>query len=136
MNQNQFEKLAEMSESPKKVSIQDLLNKEERTLLYGYTCDRDTFHIYLRSGELHKIIFKHNEHKPSVHKHGQELPLEGIVPNKRLYPEACDFEFCVLLSSVGINLPFTTFDESREKKKFYTQVVQPSGNLSAWESCK
>lgn len=30
------------------VDVYDLDNKNDRTLLYGYTCDRDTFHVYIK----------------------------------------------------------------------------------------
>ena len=33
------------------------------------------------------------------------------VPDKRLYPEKCDYHFCKLLKEKGIDLPFTTFSE-------------------------
>ncbi|WP_316207486.1 hypothetical protein [Bradyrhizobium sp. SZCCHNR3118] len=33
----------------------------------------------------------------------------SLVPNKRLYPEACDFDFCMKLAALGVHLPFTTY---------------------------
>ena len=44
---------------------------------------------------------------------------EDYIPDKRLYPETCDFMFCALLKSAGIYLPFTAFDKNRPDKKFY-----------------
>ena len=34
-----------------------------------------------------------------------------FIPDKRLYPESCDYEFCCLLKERGITLPFTRFDK-------------------------
>jgi hypothetical protein len=136
MNENQFELLKKTSEQEKRVYLKELTNKKDHTLLYGYTCERETFHVYIRHGEIHKIIFDSNSHKPRVHEHGDSLSLHGIVPDKRLYPEACDFEFCELLMKMGVSLPFTTWDEKREEKTFHSHVAQPSGNLSAWQSMK
>ena len=28
------------------INAKDLLNTKDRTLLYGYTCTRETFHVY------------------------------------------------------------------------------------------
>jgi hypothetical protein len=35
---------------------------------------------------------------------------EDFVPDKRLYPARCDFEFCCALKRLGIDLPFTNFN--------------------------
>ena len=35
-----------------------------------------------------------------------------FVPDKRLYPERCDYNFCRLLKEKGIHLPFTTWDDT------------------------
>lgn len=60
-----------------------------------------------------------NEAKP---KNMRKLSVKtnyGYVPDKRLYPEACDFEFCRLLKERGISLPFTVFNSERVAKDFY-----------------
>lgn len=36
------------------------------------------------------------------------------VPDKRLYPERCDYNFCLLLKERGVHLPFTTWTEPIE----------------------
>lgn len=136
MKKNQFEALNSIRSEDKIVSLKDIANKKDRTLLYGYTCERDTFHVYIRHGELHRIVYNREDHKPLAHDHGESLKLDSIVPDKKLYPEACDFDFCALLVKSGVNLPFTTWDDTREEKTFYASVAQPSGNLSAWVSVK
>lgn len=44
---------------------------------------------------------------------------EDYIPDKRLYPETCDFMFCALLKSADVYLPFTAFNKNRPDKKFY-----------------
>lgn len=44
---------------------------------------------------------------------------EYYIPDKRLYPEACDYHFCKLLKDKGVNLPFTSYNERRTKADFY-----------------
>ena len=85
----------------------DLKNQEDRTLLYGYTCERDTWHVYLKDGKIHVVIYEYKQSPREVN----TATNEGFVPDKRLYPERCDFEFCKLLADYDVYLPFTTYDE-------------------------
>lgn len=48
-----------------------------------------------------------------------------IHKNKRVYPEASDYEFCKKLLDIGVYIPFTTFDENREEKQFYGATKNP-----------
>jgi hypothetical protein len=92
-------------------------NYDDRTLLYGYDVDRATWHLYVEDGEvlLHRyrmeasilrINFRH-----AVFPEGEIERL--VVPNKRLYPERCDFEFCQWARQMKHwHLPFTKWDET------------------------
>lgn len=89
------------------LSVNDLENHNDRTLLYGYTCERETFHVYLKNNEFHRVIYHDITDM-------RELKIEyngEFIPDKRLYPESCDYEFCCLLKERGIELPFTWFNE-------------------------
>jgi hypothetical protein len=33
------------------------------------------------------------------------------VPDKRLYPERCEYHFCRMLKEKGVHLPFTTWND-------------------------
>src|SRR5687768_1965196 len=82
---------------------------DPKTLLYGYDTDRYTWHTYQdEQGHLSRVVYNHNGDLLN-RIHGFQLCVDFLVPNKRLYPEACDFEFCKELKSLGIGLPFTTF---------------------------
>ena len=53
MNKTAYLYLRSIEEIPKPVlSAEDLKDKSDRTLLYGYTCDRDTWHVYLEDGKI------------------------------------------------------------------------------------
>jgi hypothetical protein len=58
-----------------------------------------------------------------LHQHKEftqiDLLKNEIVPNKRLYPETCDYEFCRLLVQRNQALPFTTYNETRSQERFY-----------------
>ena len=89
------------------ISADLLRNKSARTLLYGYTSERDTWHVYLdENGKIQTVKYGY----------GEDAPINAInvswneeyIPSKRLYAEKCDFEFCSLLKQQDIDLNFTT----------------------------
>lgn len=97
-------------------------HQENRTLLYGYTCDNKSFHVYLKDGEIHTVVYdledfpEENICKP---KDMREIAVNvdnDYIPDKRLYPEACDYLFCTLLLERGICLPLTSFDKDNDGK--------------------
>lgn len=91
----------------KVLSGSDLVNKANRTLMYGVTIDRDVFHTYLFCGEIFTVI----ERKDG------DLLLRNVesnyqfVPDKRAFPGGCDYEFCRLLRSSDVWITFSDFDE-------------------------
>jgi hypothetical protein len=97
-----------------------LLDATARTLLFGYTVERATHHVYLdAAGDVHVLVYKpiaNDRFALLSHSVGQTggpavKTNQDYVPNKRLYPESCDSEWCYLLQSTGVSLPFTNFDE-------------------------
>lgn len=92
-------------------------NYEDRTLVYGYDCDRNTVHVYLRDQVVHKVVYS-----------GLTIPQEAqtvfndpqdLVPNKRLYAETCDYDFCLFLAKKHVNMAFTKPNDARKVEKFY-----------------
>lgn len=109
------------------VSARDLENQEDRTLLYGYTVDRDTWHVYLRDGVIHRFVYSPDYNVRVVPEPDQwafqnvnALSYdyfqtwyngEALIPSKRLYPNHCDYEFCSFMKSNGFSLPFGNWVE-------------------------
>lgn len=120
MNKIEFDTLNEdISRELVLVDAAMLLDQTPRTLVYGYTCERDTFHVYLAEDGIHKVIYDHHGLiRQHVTEHDQ-IRASECVPDKRLYPEACDFEFCALLKRRGVTLPFTTWNDSRRPALFH-----------------
>lgn len=88
MKKEEFEKLSEIKKSEDLITVKDLVNKKDRTLLYGYTCSRETFHVYLKNLEIHTIIYQMDylTNKPI---NMREILVEDnykYIPDKRLYP--------------------------------------------------
>lgn len=49
---------------------------------------------------------------------------DDYIPEKRLYPEICDFNFCEMLKKIGYNLPFTSWNDVRPVSKFYGLTLE------------
>lgn len=116
MNKAEFQTIEKLNQTPKVLSVHDFQDKTPRTLLYGYTSNRFTWHVYLEEGTLDIVTLSYRDEKKNVCVIEENT---DFLPDKRLYPEACDYEFCRLLKQQGLSLPFTNWDEKREEKRFY-----------------
>jgi hypothetical protein len=88
------------------IDARALTNKTPRTLIYGYTCDRDTFELILLAG--HEPCFSLYIDEKLIFM-GCHIEPDRCVPDKRIYPAKSDFEFCSILKSHGVYLSFTTY---------------------------
>jgi len=89
-----------------------------KTLLYGYTCERETFHVYIKNEQIYVVVYSTEYVKGApTPKNMRQIKVTSnrdYVPDKRLYPERCDYNFCKLLKEKGVQLPFTTWSEPVE----------------------
>jgi len=129
MTKEEYQQLSQVMPKPEKtINVSDLANQEPRTLLWGYTTERLSHHIYIKDGLMHLFQYEGRSSWSGLgHKFymfGPELPIETIIPAelKRLYPEACDAEFCGLLRGMGSYLPFTTWNDKREPQQYHGEV--------------
>lgn len=109
------------------VGVDELQDKSDRTLIWGYTCDRDSFHVYLKDEKLFAVTYKFGGDILNLVE-GTHIPAVSALPDKRVYPEACDLEFCNLLLSKGAEPPFTTFNDERPYKQFHGKLVENLNN--------
>jgi hypothetical protein len=116
----QYKLLQQTPAKPPVVGVEQLVDRTPRTLLYGYTAERHTWHVYLdEDGQIHRVMYDHDD-EVLMHTSGPTgYCSENVhyIPNKRLYPESCDFEFCQLLTKTGERLPFTTFDAAYDERR-------------------
>jgi len=98
------------------IGVADLNNRSDRTLLYGYDVGRDSFHVYLRDGLIHLVKYRSTE--PPHFTRSDVFFEDGhdLVPNKRVYPESCDFEFFCALRVRGIPFAMRNFDPERAER--------------------
>lgn len=88
-----------------KVSPNDLADRSNRVLVYGYTTDRDTFSVSLEDGLFVGRCYASNTENPpaawrsSSPDEGRSVAL--LVPNKRIYPHKSDADFLLLLHERG-----------------------------------
>ena len=104
------------------IKVEDLSNTEDRTLIYGYTCERKDFHVYIKDKKICVVIYRTTYSPLRRPEQMQEIIptiAREYVPDKRIYPAACDFEFCRLLQDRGVTLPFTSYDDRDTNKKFF-----------------
>ncbi len=110
------------------------MDEADRTLLFGYDHERVTWHLYIRNHD----IFLHR-YSPlqdtidlinvSTTTRMRSVLQAAIIPNKRLYPEACDFEFCQWVKLQGLTLTFTTYGSlarSRNENGYYGEIITGS----------
>lgn len=83
-----------------------------RTLAYGYTCSRQTWHVYKDISTINKVVYNW-QGDVLEHWRGLRAPMRSLVPDKRLYPEATDYGFAKAARQRGLVLPFTTWDDER-----------------------
>lgn len=129
MTEEQMEELKEIGEIYRYVRIDMLNDQSDRTLLWGYTCNRADWHVYIKHGQIHLhssggvAEWQRQDGKTNIDLCKDEYLWRELIPDKRLYPEACDYEFCKLLKELGAHMPFTTYNNRREPKKYHGPVI-------------
>lgn len=128
MTRKEFENLKNIEkETPIKIKVSDLKNKEDRTLIYGYDLDRRDFHLYLKNEKFYLI--NGNEIDYFFLQDLEEISKYSCIPNKRIYPEICDYEFCKLLKEKGVNFSFTVYKENFDERKIYGLTIEDLKNV-------
>jgi len=119
MDLNQYNALETNAGKKTSIEASELTDQTDRTLIYGYTVERLSFHLYLENGTFHRVIYDGDKVFLAGETGVESLALAQCVPDKRVYPERCDFEFCRILKSRDVSIPFTTFDPNVEARAFY-----------------
>ena len=116
MRKEWFEKLNQIDEEKYKIITADDLRPYlyDKTLMYGFTCERKTFHVYVKNGEIYVVTYNNDYSTDKVRpKNMEQIVVNSnydYVPDKRLYPERCEYHFCKMLKEKGVHLPFTTWN--------------------------
>lgn len=149
MKKDLFNKLSEIDKAAEAIiGIQELKPFiDNRTLLYGYTCKRETFHVYLKDQKIYTVIyetdysinyekelesFMRGDPRPKNMRQIEVKSNRDFVPDKRLYPERCDYHFCRLLKERGIELHFTHWSEEvlPNERGYYGFTLEDTDELT------
>lgn len=100
----------------------------DRTLIYGYTCKKETFHVYIKDKQIHAVVYNTDYlNDPPRPKNMREIIIKSnrdYIPDRRLYPERCDYRFCEMLKRKDISLLFTGWTVGVGLKDFYGFVLE------------
>lgn len=123
MKEKELKELMLRAESPRKLNAAMLKNAVSRTLLFGGTRNRDSFHVYLGADARLHLVEYDKDGFLVRHATEDELLLEEYEPSRHAYPEACDFEFCKLLQDNGVHPNFLQYEESPAAAVFYGKLL-------------
>lgn len=122
MNKEQMAILNNRVKTGRYISANEIINtigRVETTLLYGYTIDRNTFHIYLKNGLIHKIIYNDVIDYMQRHRSDVRFIADQLVPSKRVYPGRTLFTFAKMLIDItGEQIPFTVWEHNLDEKDY------------------
>lgn len=130
MTPEQLEMLNNFTAEEQTVTSQDVVNAtgvSDGTVLYGYSRNYDhghertyTNHVYMADGVLHLVDYRpvRGGYKLVRHVTG-EVRVEDACPKKRIYPEATNYDFAVLLRDRGGDLSLTNHNADRPVAQFY-----------------
>jgi len=95
-------------------NARDFINKQDRTLAYGYDFDSNTVHLYFKDGEIHYVVF---DFRDVILRHDVgDIPFDFRYGVKRMYPHAYDREALEFFKREN-NVPSTTvYDEETAKR--------------------
>lgn len=125
MTKEELEKLNNIeNEKSQLVTVGDLpFTIKNQTLLYGYTCSRETFHVYIKNGQIHVVVYETAYSDDTARPiNMREIKVEinkDYVPDKRVYPERSNYYFCSLLMQKDVDIHFTSWTEDSEPKPYY-----------------
>jgi hypothetical protein len=127
MNRIEFESLKDAEGLDTRIWAKDF---PEGTLLYGYTRERETFHIYKMGSQIHRLVCHKGEPPGCIidHQHGEHLPADILSPDKRVYPGRTRLDFVLALKKKDVPVIFTNFNDDEpqvEVGQFVGLVVEP-----------
>ena len=110
MTKNEYNEFLKIpSNASKCITIDNLTDKTDRTLLFGRTTENKIFHVYVKNCQIHIVTYqpkwKHNQCEAQDVNEIIPNTDEDFIPSHKVYPERSDFEFCKLLKSRNVDIP-------------------------------
>lgn len=110
-----------------KIRIKDaksFIDTREGTLLWGRTDYDDEFHVYIKGGLLHRIVYSSREDLIIDHIQGKSLDAEDLLPDSRVYPEATSMDFLMAMLKAGFVPPLTKYNHKRKAAQWYGKTLE------------
>ena len=105
---------------------------KNRTLIYGCTSEGLIFHVYLKKMQIHSVTYKMDystkKPRPINMKEIKITSNADYIPDKKIYPEKCDFIFCKVLLDHDVDLPLAPFCVNNSPKEFYGFTLEDANN--------
>lgn len=109
------EEFGQLKGKPSLIDVEELSSWEGRMLIYGYNLDRKAYEVKLERTDAEYSTFSRPEFVITVDDvetyRATTINAHRCIPDKRVYPERCDYEFCALLISRHIHIPFLSYSE-------------------------
>lgn len=129
MNPTEFDSLCNLK-SPV-VNLYMLADKTPRTLLYGYSLvpKEDSYviayrHVYLGDDhKIHVVTYEEMSRKLVSYKAATEISAHDCLPGRFACKSESDFEFCKLLYSKGLAVPWLPDSETVVAKPLFHNAL-------------
>ena len=124
-------KLVQQRDHRPKVTAAQFASGGDRTLIYGYTAERDTFHVYVQDGRLHRFVYRQYVDAFIVvsYESAQSMHGTNMVPGKAIYWRRSDFDAVWFLAVLDVYMHFKESGpaviERTEKPQFEGVVYDP-----------
>lgn len=106
------------------ITIKNLTNKEDRTLLYGNSHMNYVHHLYIKNQNIY-MVYYHSSYIEAVYCDKYIQSNDAYIRNfVKLYPECCDYEFCKLLLNKGLSLPFRIWDYRVKTNLYWGRILE------------
>ena len=109
LTKNEYEKIVNSEDKIAGITVDMFTDKRDRTLMYGYTFDRQTVHAYIQDGEIVFLVYDINKKPIRVYKN--HIPCSAISGIKRAYPYAYDKEFLLMVIAFDCHPSDTAYNE-------------------------
>lgn len=113
MTKTEYEILNLTNPDFQNITISDLPKGYEGTLVYGYTLERDTFHLYVKDGQFIRLIYTCSDRIIRCNI-SNFLPVEDCVPTKRVYRQESQFFFLQFIKKLGAVFSITDSNANEE----------------------
>src|ERR1700723_1500299 len=115
MTSEQFDHIKDQVPLHAVISIADIKDDLNRTLLAGTNCLEDSVHFYLKNGMFNYLVYDKNR---IVHYEvSDSFIIYNLLNKTKFFPECVDFDIAKLLKLWNYNIKWKSFNAKRKRKR-------------------